>query len=319
MKIHFRFGRNGSDVTLPDSFDYHTLKVCSPPPLPNVTREIARALDKPLYGPSLHELSRGRHSAAIAICDTTRPAPNKLTLPPILEVLAIAGIPDDNISILIATGLHRMATPAEIQQMVGPAIAGKYRVLSHDAKNDGQHRALGKTTAGTPVAIDERFVDADVHITLGLIERHLMLGFSGGRKLIAPGLAHRTTIKTRHSSSYMQDARTTEGCIDGNPLHRELLQIARMGRHDSILDVTLDSRRQISGVFAGQPERAHASGVEFVRGSMCSFVEAPMDAVITSAAGFPLDLTFYQSGKGITAAQHIVKPGGPYPAAGRMR
>lgn len=308
--MRFRFGKDGLDVNLPDRCHYHTLEVCSPPPVPDISQAISRALEKPLYGPSLRDLARGRNSAAIAICDITRPAPNPLVLPPLLEVLAGAGIPDENIVILIATGLHRVATAEEVQLMVGPRVAARYKVLSHNAKNDEEHRTLGKTAEGTPVAIDERFMDADLHITLGLIEPHLMLGFSGGRKLIAPGLAHHTTIKTIHSPAYMQDARTTEGCIDSNPLHRELLEIARMARHDFMLDVTLDSARQISGIFSGAPEPAHASGVDFIRNSMCSFVDAPMDAVITSAAGFPLDLTFYQAGKGITAAQHIVKPGG---------
>ena len=172
------------------------------------------------------------------------------------------------------------------------------------------HQALGSTVRGTPVYIDRRFIEADLHITLGFIEQHLMLGFSGGRKLIAPGVAAQETIKVIHSPKFMREPMATEGSIDENPLHAELLEIARMARHDFILDVTLTQQREISGVFAGNPVTAHAAGVKFLRSTSLSPVPTMADAAITSSAGYPLDLTFYQTAKGITAAQHIVKPGG---------
>jgi nickel-dependent lactate racemase len=137
-----------------------------------------------------------------------------------------------------------------------------------------------------------------------------MLGFSGARKLIAPGLAARETITVLHSPPFMRDPRAVEGSIEDNPLHRELLEIARMARHDFILDVALARDRSITGVFAGHPEKAHRSGVEFVSRALLQTLDEPVDAVITTAAGYPLDLTFYQAIKGVTAASHIVKPGG---------
>src|SRR5262249_18455533 len=155
----------------------------------------------------LAELARGKKSAAISVCDITRPAPNRKTLPPILRRLEAAGIARENITILIATGLHRAATDAEIQEICGHAIARDYRVVNHDARVPPSHRHLESTASGTPVHIDERFIAADLHITLGFIEPHLMLGFSGGRKLIAPGLAAQETIKVLHSPRFMRDAR----------------------------------------------------------------------------------------------------------------
>jgi len=271
---------------------------------------IAAALDAPIGCAPLVELAQGKKAAAISVCDITRPAPNHLTLPPILERLHQAGIPVEGITILIATGLHRGATEDEINTIVGPEIAAKYRVVSHDAKAFAGHRSLGSTDRGTPVYIDERFMAADLHITLGFIEQHLMLGFSGGRKLIAPGLAAQETIKVIHSPRFMREPKATEGSIAGNPLHAELLEIARMARHDFMLDVTLTQDRKISGVFAGDPVKAHAAGVAFVEQTCLERLDEPVDAVITSAAGYPLDLTFYQVVKGITAAQHMVKPGG---------
>jgi nickel-dependent lactate racemase len=255
-------------------------------------------------------MARGKSSAAISVCDITRPAPNRVVLPPVLARLERAGIPRDRIIILIATGLHRAATEAEVSEILGPEIAAVYRWGNHNARELSEHRYLGGTASGTPVYIDERFVAADLHLTLGFIEPHLMLGYSGGRKLIAPGQAARQTIEVLHSPKFMRDARTCEGSIEGNPLHEELLEIARMARHDFMVDVALARDRSIAGVFAGDAEAAHRSGVEFVSRVMLELLDEPVDAVITTAAGYPLDLTFYQSLKGVTAAQHIVKPGG---------
>jgi nickel-dependent lactate racemase len=221
-----------------------------------------------------------------------------------------AGISTDGVTILIATGLHRGASEAEILSIMGPEIAAKYRIVNHDARALENHRHLGSTSRGTPVYIDERFIAADLHITLGFIEPHLMLGFSGGRKLVAPGLAGQQTIKVIHSPKFMREPLATEGSTTGNPLHAELVDIARMARHDFILDVTMTKEREISGIFAGNPVHAHAAGVEFLRTTSLEKLTGFADVVITSAAGHPLDLTFYQTIKGITAAEHIAKPGG---------
>ncbi len=310
MQAHFAFGKHGLDLTLPDGPAYHLLESRSAPPIADVSATLACALDHPIASAPLADLARGKRTAAINVCDITRPAPNSVTLPPLLARLHAAGIPPEGVTILIATGLHRAATGDEVLAIVGPEIASRYRVVSHDARDLAAHTHLGETDRGTPVYIDSRFIDADLHITLGFIEQHLMLGFSGGRKLIAPGVAAQETIKVIHSPRFMREPLATDGSIDSNPLHAELLEIARMARHDFILDVTLTRDRAISGVFAGDPVRAHAAGVDFVRRTSTTSVSALFDAAITSSAGHPLDLTFYQTAKGITAAQHIVKPGG---------
>ena len=314
MKAHFSFGKNGIDVSVPDGFECQVIKSRSASGLPDGSPELdaalASALDSPIGCKPLATLAAGRKSAAISVCDITRPAPNRTTLPPLLARLHDAGIPVDAVTILIATGLHRAATEAEVNTIVGEEIAAKYRVVSHDARVLAAHRTLGATRRGTPVFIDERFMAADLHITLGFIEQHLMLGFSGGRKLIAPGLAAQETIKAIHAPRFMREPLATEGSITDNPLHAELLEIAAMARHDFILDVTLTQDRQISGVFAGHPVKAHAAGVDFLNLTSLQRLPEPAHAVITSAAGYPLDLTFYQATKGITAAQHLVKPGG---------
>ena len=310
MKSAFSFGKRTIDVSVPDDFRTQVIHSQTAKGLADEQAALASALDAPIGCPALTELAKGKKTAAISVCDITRPAPNRRTLPPLLERLHAAGIPVDGVTILIATGLHRGATPEEIDTIVGPEIAAKYRIVSHDAKVLADHRHLGTTGRGTPVYVDGRFVAADLHITLGFIEQHLMLGFSGGRKLIAPGLAAQETIKVLHSPRFIREPKATEGSIANNPLHADLLEIARMARHDFMLDVTLTQERAISGVFAGDPVKAHAAGVAFVEQTCLERLDEPVDAVITSSAGYPLDLTFYQCVKGITAAQHMVKPGG---------
>jgi len=311
MKVNFAFGRNGIDVSLPEGFNYQLIESRTAPALTNAHAAIEAALDNPIGCPPLTTLAAGKRSAAISVCDITRPAPNSITLPPLLARLHSAGITRENIAIFIATGLHRPATDDEISRIVGPEIAATYHIINHHARELGEHRSLGSTRHGTPVYIDERFMAADLHITLGFIEQHLMLGFSGGRKLIVPGLAAQETIKVIHSPRFMREPLATEGSIAGNPLHAELLEIAAMARHDFMLDVTLTQAREISGVFAGHPHAAHAAGVAFIESTSLETIPEPADAVITSAAGYPLDLTFYQTAKGITAAEHLVKPGAP--------
>jgi len=313
MKTWVAFGKSGLTLELPEGFHCQVLEARSAVPLTDPETAIERALDSPLAGPPLGQLANGKTSAAISVCDITRPAPNREVLPPLLARLEAAGIAREHITILIATGLHRPATETEIREICGEWVAGEYRVVNHHARELAEHRYLGGTASGTPVFIDRRFLSADLHITLGFIEPHLMLGFSGGRKLIAPGLAAEETIKVLHSSKFMRDSRAVEGSVEENPLHRELLEIARMARHDFLVDAALargTGQRPIAALFAGEPVAAHRQGTDFVSQVMLETLDAPVDAVITTGAGYPLDLTLYQAIKGITAASHIVKPGG---------
>ncbi|WP_446745686.1 nickel-dependent lactate racemase [Silvibacterium acidisoli] len=310
MEIAVAFGKSGLKLDLPEGPNYQVINVHDAVPVDDAPAAIVNALKNPIGSPALAELARGRKSAAISVCDITRPAPNRVTLPPLLAELQRAGIVREDITILIATGLHRPATPEELDTILGPEIAATYRIVNHDARSTEDNRFIGTTKRGTPVYIDRGLLDADLHITLGFIEQHLMLGFSGGRKLVAPGVAGQETIKTIHSPRFMRESLATEGSIENNPLHAELLEIAAMAGHHFMLDVTLDKARNITGIFAGDPVQAHAAGVNFLRSSSLKELPGLVDAVITSAAGYPLDMTFYQTVKGVTAVQHFVKPGG---------
>lgn len=310
MKVTLAFGRNGSEIDLPEHIEPIVLEAKFARAIPDVDAALAAALRAPIGCPPLSEAARGKKTAAISICDITRPAPNRTVLPHVLDSLERAGIAPDDIVILIATGLHRAASRAELLEIVGRDILRRYAVVSHAARDRAAHADLGRTRAGTQVLIDRRFVESELRLSLGFIEPHLMAGFSGGRKLVAPGLAGEETIKRLHSPYFMRDPHCVEGSYPDNPLHRELIEIARMVGHDFIVDVALTRDRQISAVFAGEPEAAHARGVEFVRSASLARLRAPVDAAITTCAGYPLDLTYYQSVKGMTAAAHIVKDGG---------
>lgn len=310
MEVQLAFGRDGVSVQLPDALDTRILRPRFAEGLPDEDAALAAAIADPIGCPPLERLARGKRSAAIAVCDITRPAPNRRVLPHVVRALAAGGMAAEEISILIATGLHREATPGELDEILGAETLRRHPVHSHRAREIDEQVFLGETSTGTQVFVDERFVEADLHITLGFIEPHLMAGFSGGRKLISIGLAGERTIKRLHSPLFMRDAKATEGSFPDNPLHRELLEIAAMAGHDFMVDVALTETRAIAAVFAGEPVAAHATGVEFVRRSTLAKVPEPADAVITTSGGYPLDLTFYQAVKGLTAASHIVRDGG---------
>ena len=310
MRVHFAFGKTGLEAELPPGPAWQVLKPRYAEPVSDEQAAVEAALDSPVAGPPIEALARGRRSAAIAVCDITRPAPNRVTLPPLLARLERAGIPRERTTILIATGLHRPATPAELDEILGPDIAASCPLVNHNARQREDHAYLGQARHGTPVWIDRRYVEAELHITLGFIEQHLMAGFSGARKLIAPGLADQETIRHLHSPRFMRDRRAVEGSLEGNPLHEELLEISQMAGHDFIVDVVLGEQKKITAVFAGSPRETHAAGVAFVREKTTAWLPAPVEAAVTTAAGYPLDLTFYQAVKGVTAATHIVRPGG---------
>jgi nickel-dependent lactate racemase len=227
-----------------------------------------------------------------------------------LDLLETSGVQKQNITILVATGLHRPSTPAELDMMFGSDILRCYTVVDHRASILEEQRYIGRTRRNTPVYIDERYCSADLKITVGFIEPHLMAGFSGARKVVAIGCAGEKTIKTLHSPAFLDDPLCCEGSINRNPLHHELLEIAYMAGHNFTIDIALDANKSITGVFAGHPQLAHAVGIETVRKFVGATLPEPADIVLTTCAGFPLDLTYYQAIKGMTAALPVLKKGG---------
>ncbi|MBN2090788.1 nickel-dependent lactate racemase [candidate division KSB1 bacterium] len=319
MKIKLEYGQKGLQVDVPDKNLVKVMKMHSAPAISDPITELSKLLQNPIESASLATLAQGKKSACVVICDITRPVPNKILLPPLLKVLEESGIPHEKIKILIATGIHRPNLGDELVFLVGEEIARQYNVVNHFAKDKSQQTYLGKTRRGTEVWVDSHFIDSELKITTGFIEPHLMAGFSGGRKLICPGISSLDTVKVMHSPQILEHPNAREGIIDGNPFHEEALEIARMAGVDFIVNVALDDHRNMTGIFAGHPEKAHAAGVAFVRKQVYETVAEPVEVVVTTSAGFPLDLTFYQSIKGLTAALPIVKKGGTIILAAECR
>jgi lactate racemase len=318
MRVHLEYGRTGLDVELPGDRLVRTLAYKQAVPLADPLGTLADRLARPSGTAALAELAHGRRDAAIAICDITRPVPNQLILPPILATLEAAGIPRQRITILIATGLHRPNEGTELVELVGREIVEKYRIENHHGKVLGEHTYLGQSPRDVPIWIDSRYVEAELKITTGLIEPHLMAGFSGGRKLICPGLAALETVKVWHGPEFLEHPKADCGILEGNPVHEENTWIGRRAGCDFIVNVVIDAERRPLAFVAGDMEQAFLEGVEFVRGVVTDTLAEPVDVVVTSSAGYPLDTTFYQAVKGLTAALPIVKQGGTIILAASM-
>jgi nickel-dependent lactate racemase len=310
MRIKLDYGRTGLEVDLPADRVVGPLQIRPADPLPNPEAAIAETLRRPTGTPPLVERARGRRNACILVCDVTRPVPNRLILPPLLRTLEEAGIARRDILVLVATGLHRPNEGAELEEMLGPDVVANYRVENHHGKVREEHDYLGTTPNGVPVWLDGRYVRADLKITTGLIEPHLMAGYSGGRKVICPGIAGLETVEVWHSPRFLQHPKADCGILEGNPVHEENTRIALMAGCDFIVNVCVDGRRRVTWAGAGHMIEAWQEGVRFVEGVVKAPVPQPLDVVLTSCAGYPLDTTWYQAVKGLTGALPIVKRGG---------
>ena len=312
MKIRLKYGRGELPVEVPPDVDATVIRKPPMPVIDDPQSEVLSALTSPIGCPPLDELAANACTACIAICDITRPVPNRLFLRPMIERLLSAGIDPGNITILVATGLHRPNEGDELSELVGdPWVLENIRVENHIARRDDQHVNLGRTsTRGTVASIDRRFVEADLRVATGLVEPHFMAGYSGGRKVIAPGLAHAETITTFHSARFMADPAASNCNLIGNPLHEEQLEIVRMLGDVYALNTVIDEDRNMSLVNFGEIIQSHHQAVEFVRRFCELSVSRKFSTVVTSGAGYPLDKTYYQTIKGMVSAIDILAPGG---------
>lgn len=310
MRVTLDYGRTGLEVELPDERVIGPLEISPAPPLADPVAAVEETIARPTGCAPLEQLARGRRNACVLVNDITRPVPNETILRPVLRSLERAGIARDQITLLIATGLHRPNLGDELVEMLGREIASNYRVENHHGSMREEHTFLGTTPKGVPVWLDRRYVQADMKIATGLIEPHLMAGYSGGRKLICPGIAHLDTVKVWHGPDFLEHPKADCGILQGNPVHEENTRIARMAGCDFIVNVAIDRLRHVTKVVAGDMEQAFLEGVEFVAQVARAEVPEPVHVVVTSSAGYPLDTTFYQAVKGLTGALPIVKQGG---------
>ena len=316
MRVRLDYGVAGLEVELPQE----RVTIIEPvfrPAIADSHAALVAALRAPLGRPSLRELVRRGQTIAVSVCDITRAQPRRQMLAALFEEMA--DIPPGDITILIATGTHRGNTPAEWEKMLGADIVRRYRVLNHDSRDRASLVYAGKTTTDVPVYLNRAWMDAGFKITTGFVEPHFFAGFSGGPKMVAPGLAGLDTVLVLHDAQRIGHPKATWGVTEGNPVHDDVREIAGMAGPNFALDVTLNREQKITGVFAGELFAEHRAACEAVkRDAMCA-VESPFDVVLTTNSGFPLDQNLYQAVKGMSAAAQVVKPGGTIVCAAECR
>ncbi len=305
-RVDLAYGRNGLRVEVPDAAD-----VIEPRYLAGLGDEaeaLTAALRQPLSGPPLRERVPRGASVGISVCDVTRPFPGRRILPLLLDEL------DDlahRVTVFIATGTHRRCTDPELDQMLGPDVRRRCEIVQHDAFARDRHRQVGTALdSQAPVLIEAGFLDCDVRITTGFIEPHFFAGFSGGPKMVAPGLAAIETVLELHSAARIGHPSASWGITEGNPIHDAVRAIAGQVGVTFNLDVTLNRAHAITNVFAGDLAASHRAGCAFVRETAMAPVGGGYDVVLTTNSGYPLDQNLYQTVKGMSAAAQIVKPGG---------
>ncbi len=311
MKVDLSYDVDGLQVELPETPGFQGIwRPSEPPAVTKPEEAVAAALRQPTVGLPLPELARQRKSACIVISDITRPVPNQIILPPLLALLEEAGIAREDIIILIATGIHRPNEGDELLALVGREIASSYRIINHFSKQADDMVLVGRINGEVPALINRHYVAADLKILTGFIEPHMWAGFSGGRKSILPGISAIETLEYMHGPEMIAHPRTVYGALDDNPFHQAGLAIMEKAGADFIVNVTLNTGKQITRVFAGDPVAAHLEGCRFLSPFCVKEVEQPLDFIVTTNSGAPLDCNLYQTVKGITGAAPVVKKGG---------
>ena len=309
MKVSLAYGKGSLDVEL------HGVKavVIEPKRQPGLSDECASvfaALDEPIGVKPLREWLHPDSRICVAFTDLTRPTPNERIIPWLLEYLGRHGVRQEQITLLNQLGTHRPNTKEELERLLTPSVASRYRVLNHEPENPNALVQLGVTESGAPALINRYFVESDVRIVTGFIEPHLFAGFSGGVKCIMPGVAGLKTIMSNHGYRHIADPLATFGVTEGNPVWEEMRDIALRVGESFLMNVSLNNDREITGVFAGHLLESHKVGCAFVRESAMQRVDELYGIVISTNGGYPLDLNLYQAAKGIGAAARMVKQGG---------
>jgi len=306
MQTSLLYGKGELTLEVPDGAV--VLEPRRVPALADEKAAVTEALRRPIGTPPLKEMVPGDASVVIVISDITRPTPNHKLVPWILEELA--HVPDANFTILNGTGTHRDQTREEFVAMLGEDVVSRVRVVNHHCASPEELVKVGESSFGCGVYLNKAYVEADFRIVTGFIEPHFFAGFSGGCKGIMPGIAGLETIMTFHDARMIGHPLATWGNLENNPLQEMAREVNRMCKPDFLLNVTLNGRKEITAVFAGELFEAHARGCAYAKAHAMAKCESRFDVVITSNSGYPLDQNLYQAVKGMSAAHKIVKRGG---------
>ncbi len=307
MQVDLAYGRGRLTIDLPDERTT-VLEPTYVPGLPDQAQAVRDALRAPTGTPPLRSLVRRGQTVAIAICDGTRPMPSHTVLPVVLEELS--EIQPADIAVLVATGTHRPTTGAELEQMVGTDVMNRVPIINHDAFDSDGLCQLPDVEPSVPVWLNKHWVDADVRITTGFVEPHFFAGFSGGPKMVAPGLAGFETTMRLHDAEMIGHTNARWGVTVGNPVHDAVRRIATACGVDFSVDVAINRDRQVTAVRAGDLLTVHAEMCRAVKATAMQPFASPFDVVVTTNSGYPLDQNLYQTIKGVSAAAQVVTDGG---------
>lgn len=311
MRVRFPYGMSYIEVELPQNTFLALSRLPSGFSEEQAKDVINNAIRMPIESESLESLTRGCKNITILITDKTRPTPNKLILPILLRHLHSIGVKKEMIKIIIATGLHKPHTWSEILELVGREIADEYEIYSHNAEDKDNLVYLGTTTFNTKVYVNKDVVRSDLVIGVGLLEPHYFAGYSGGRKLILPGVSGAETIWHNHSFKMLSHPKAISGVLEGNPVHEDMVEAAKMVRsYRFIVHVILDKEKRIVRAFSGDPYEAHRINAQWLSKYVVVPVPFEADVSIVSNAGYPLDRNLYQANKGIVTASRVTRRGG---------
>jgi nickel-dependent lactate racemase len=316
LRVRLDYGTDGLEVELPDD----RVTVIEPayrPAVADAHATLVDAIRHPVEGPALRDLYRAGQRVAISVCDITRAQPRREQIMALFEEMP--GLRRNDVTILIATGTHRVNTAEELERMLGPELLDQCRVVNHNARDASVLVPAGSTPTGVPVLLNREWVEADLRLTTGFVEPHFFAGFSGGPKMIAPGLAGLDTVMTLHDARRIGDPRAVWGITEGNPVHDDVRAIARMVPSHFSVDVTLNRDQRITRAFAGNMFAEHRAACAYAKETAMRSVPAPFDVVLTTNSGYPLDQNLYQAVKGMSAAAKIVREGGTIVCAAECR
>ncbi len=308
MQIELAYGKGRLKAKIPDHVHTEVVEPRYVKGLPDQLSAVKEVLANPIHHPPLSKSVRKGQKVAIVFSDITRATPYPVILPPLLQ--ALGHIPDHQITFFCATGTHRPATAEELVTILGKEVTERFRIVQNNASDPGQQKFVGTTTSGKRIMLNKEILDNDLRILTGFIEPHFFAGFSGGGKALMPGMASLETVRQNHAIRNLHHPNARWGNTSGNPLWEEVMEAAAMASPLFLLNVTLNRDKEITGVFAGELREAHKQGCAFARETAMVPLKEAFDIVITSNSGYPLDLNIYQSVKGMSAAERVVKEGG---------
>ncbi len=317
-EAHLPYGETSLRLNIPGRYRCTVLEPREMKGLRDPYAAVRASMLDPVGSESLLGLAEGSSSPCMVVSDSTRPTPSGLIAEAALDVLNQAGVRDERVRVVVATGLHRPCTDAELVEMMGAALLKRVKVVNHSARDGGSVEYVGDTSRGTPLWVNRMVLDSDLVIGDGYIEPHFFAGYTGGGKNIVPGVSGLETIKANHGAEMIDHPKARAGVLEGNPIYMDIVEGARMAGYHLSVNVTLNSMKRVSGVFAGDFEEAHLEGCGFLRNHV-GVKTGPADVVVTTNGGYPLDRDLYQAVKGMTVGEACVKDGGVIVVASECR